>query len=160
MLLKQQGKSVAFKSLKAPVLCKFRNQHLKQNHRVAISWIFSLLPQQPFNNPKETSLQADSPSCNNSSQINSHNHKDNQATCSVSQSTISNRISVNNLTCLSSKIQAVICLEVWTWLDNSHNHNNSLNLAIICLVVWIWITNSNHHRTKILHNNKQICLVA
>ena len=158
MLLKQQGRLVAFKSLKALVLCKFRNQHPRQNHKVVISWIFSRLPQQLFSNPKETSLQADLPSCNNSSLINCHKHRDNQATCSVYLSTISSRISVNNLIWLSNKIQAVTCLEVWTWLDN--NHNSSLSLAIICLVVLVWITNSNHRRTKILLSNKQICSVA
>ena len=112
MLQKQQGKSAAFKLLMALVLFKFRNQHPKRNHKVVISWIFSLLPQQLFSNLKETNQQADSPSCNNSSLINSHLHRDNQATCSVSLSTISSRISVNNLTWLNNKIQAATCLEV------------------------------------------------
>ena len=144
----------------ALVLFKFRNQHPRQNLKEVISWIFSRPPQQLFNKPKETSLRADSRSCNNSSLINSHNHKDNQATCLASLSTISSRISVNNLTWLNNKIQAATCLEVWTWLVNNHSHNSSLSLAITCLVVLIWITNSNQLRTRILLSSKRTCLVA
>ena len=111
-LLKQQDKLVVFKLPKALVLCKFRNQHLKQNHRTVISWIFSRQPLQLLSNLKQTNQQVDLLSCNNSSPINSHNHRHNKATCSVSQSTINSRISVSNLTWLSNKIQAITCLVV------------------------------------------------
>ena len=111
-LLKQQDKLAAFKLPKALVLCKFRNQHLKQNHRAVISWIFSRQPLQLLSNLKQTNQQVDLLSCNNSRLINSHNHRHNKATCSVSQSTTNSRISVSNLTWLSNKIQAITCLEV------------------------------------------------
>ena len=153
MLQKRRDKSVVYKLLRVQDLCKLHSLLPKRSHKVAILWIFSLQLQQQFkaNNPRVTNHKVVLHSCNSPTNSNRHNH--NKTICLACQSITSNKISASslawasNLTWDNNLVVVTVCLEAWTWADNSSlrlNHSKT----IICLVASIWVVSNNLLRIK------------